>query len=72
MNNGVAISNAYSLYRVLRSGRLAIPYTRLVIELLREWGEGRGAVNEEWGSISNTDYHCRVLRSGRLAKPGWL
>jgi hypothetical protein len=37
MKDGVAISNADYQNRVLRSGRLAIPYTRLVIEILREW-----------------------------------
>ena len=43
MKNGVSISNADYLYRVLKSGRLAIPYNRLVIEILRvEGGEGRG------------------------------
>ena len=43
MKNGVAISKADYHYRMLRSGRLAIPYTRLVIEILRvEGGEGRG------------------------------
>ena len=35
MKNGVSISNADYLYRVLKSGRLAIPYNRLVIEILK-------------------------------------
>ena len=35
MKNGVAIYNADYQYRVLKSGRLAMPYTRLVIEILR-------------------------------------
>ena len=42
MKNGVAISKADYHYRMLRSGRLAIPYTRLVIELLRELGWSGG------------------------------
>ena len=42
MKNGVAISKADYHYRMLRSGRLAIPYPRLVIELLRELGWSGG------------------------------
>ena len=43
MKDGVAISNADYQYRVLKFGRLAIPYNRLVIEILKvEEGEGGG------------------------------
>ena len=40
MKNGESISNADYQYRVLKSGRLAMPYTRLVIEILKVGGGG--------------------------------
>ena len=39
---GIAIYNADYQYRVLKSGRLAMPYNRLVIEILKSGGGGRG------------------------------
>jgi hypothetical protein len=66
---GIAIYNADYQYRVLKSGRLAMAYTRLVIEILKVGGGGGKGWMKNGVVISNADYQYRVLKFGRLAIP---